>query len=102
MPTAALFLDRHLETEERIVTLVTRDTGSFRGRLLRELAGVSKLPRLRLPREASLVPAALKTTVTTEAITTVGTGLQPNITPPILIAARVTAAMIMTLKKRPR
>ena len=32
----------------------------------------------------------------------VWSGDSPKITPPILIAARVTAAMTMTLKKTPR
>ena len=56
---AALFLDRGLGTQERIVTLVTRDVGVFRERLLRELEPIRSLPRLPFPREAALVPAAM-------------------------------------------
>ncbi len=47
-------------------------------------------------------PAALNTTVRSAATATVSSGCSPNRTPPILIAARVTVAMIMTLKNRPR
>ena len=47
-------------------------------------------------------PAMLTATVTVEARVTVWSGVSPNITPPILIAASVTAAITMTLKKTPR
>jgi hypothetical protein len=59
LSAAALFLDQRLATQERLVTLLTRDPGRYRDRLLRELGGVRRLPRLPLPREVSLVPAAL-------------------------------------------
>ena len=59
LASAALFLDERLETHERLVTLVTRDPGRFGPRLVSELDGVGRLPRVALPREVALVPAAL-------------------------------------------
>ena len=47
-------------------------------------------------------PSVLKTTVTTMAAVTDAAGLSPSITPPILMAASVTLAMITTLKNTPR
>jgi len=58
LAAAALFMDRGLHTKERIVTVITRDSGVFRPRLLRELESVRTLPRLPLPREVGFVPAA--------------------------------------------
>lgn len=57
--SAALYLDDRLDTHERLVTIVTRDPGRFGPRILAELEGVQRLPRVPLPREFSLVPAAL-------------------------------------------
>jgi len=56
---AALYLDRRLGTQERIVTLVTRPDNRFADRLARELGPARALPRLPFPREATLVPVAL-------------------------------------------
>lgn len=56
---AALFLDARLGTGQRIATLLTRDPGRFGARLLREVGGVTRLPRMPVPRELSLLPAAL-------------------------------------------
>jgi hypothetical protein len=55
---AALLLDRRLGTEERIVTVLTRGKDEFTDRAAAELAP-ARLPRIPLPREAGLVPAAL-------------------------------------------
>ena len=57
--SAALYLDERLDTQERLATIVTRDPGRFGPRILAELEGVRRLPRVPLPREFSLVPAAL-------------------------------------------
>ena len=59
LPAAALLLDERLQTDERLVTVVTREPGRHSERVLRQLDGRLKLPRLGLPREVSLVPAAL-------------------------------------------
>ncbi len=45
---------------------------------------------------------ALKVTVTNPAVKTVCQGSRPSIIPPILIAARVTADMVITLKTIPK
>jgi hypothetical protein len=47
-------------------------------------------------------PIMLKSTVTPPARSTVWRGVMPRSTPAILMAARVTEAMITTLKKTPR
>ena len=47
-------------------------------------------------------PIALKVTVTKPAVRTVCQGSSPNIIPPILIAARVTADIVITLNMIPR
>ncbi len=47
-------------------------------------------------------PSVLKSTVTTMAAATDCTGLSPSMTPPILMAASVTLAMMTTLKSTPR
>src|SRR5690606_27128439 len=47
-------------------------------------------------------PRALKVTVINPALTTVTHGSSPNMIPPILIAAKVTADMVITLKMTPR
>jgi hypothetical protein len=57
--SAALYLDEHLGTEQRIVTLLSCREGPFVARIERELEPLRGLPRLPFPREAALVPAAL-------------------------------------------
>jgi hypothetical protein len=58
LPAAALWLDRELGTQERLTTLLVAAPGPFDERLQAEL-GAPRLPRLPLPREITLVPAAL-------------------------------------------
>jgi hypothetical protein len=55
---AALYLDRRLGTDERIVTVVTCPPGPFTDRAAREIDAPG-LPRLPFPREATWVPLAL-------------------------------------------
>ena len=47
-------------------------------------------------------PIALKVTVTSPAVITVCHGSRPSIIPPILMAAKVTADIVMTLKIIPK
>jgi hypothetical protein len=59
LDAAALFLDRRLQTQERIVTSLGCPPGPFADRLEHELESVRTLPRFPFPREAALVPATL-------------------------------------------
>ncbi|MFQ5845644.1 MAG: hypothetical protein ACE5JG_11720, partial [Planctomycetota bacterium] len=56
---AALYLDRRLGTGERIVTVCTRPRDPLRPLVARGIEVPRTLPRPPLPREATLLPAAL-------------------------------------------
>jgi hypothetical protein len=56
---AALFFDERLGTQGRLATVATRPAGAFTDRVARELHPLPPPPRLPLPREAALLPAAL-------------------------------------------
>jgi hypothetical protein len=57
--SAALFLDHRCGTEERFVTLWALPASRHASEWARELAVVRAVPRLPIPREAGLLPAAL-------------------------------------------
>ncbi|MCZ6787787.1 MAG: hypothetical protein O7E54_11565 [Planctomycetota bacterium] len=59
LEAAALFLDRRLGTHEALSTLVTRPQSSFAPYIAHCFASLPRQPALSVPREATLLPAAL-------------------------------------------
>ena len=59
LEAAALYLDRRLETHEALSTLITRPQSPFAPFIARRFASLPRQPALPVPREATLLPAAL-------------------------------------------
>jgi uncharacterized membrane protein YdfJ with MMPL/SSD domain len=113
----ALFLvmrHRNLLEKDRMADLAQSNdalTGLRDGNsvLVRETQATAMEPAIAVKKRRRSVsttprtpPMVLKATVTPPARSTVVRGLVPRSTPAILMAASVTVAMIMTLKKTPR
>jgi len=56
---AAIYLDQRCDTQERFVTIWSLPLSEYAPEWAGAVAGVSRVPRLPLPRESSLVPVAL-------------------------------------------